>query len=214
VSWKESFIYVDTETTGLLANARVVEMAFAWFEKRVLTRSFTTLVNPGPDFDLTAPDCKAAFEVNGIDPASLASAPTFDQVLRGFFSKLGTEPWAAHNMAFDLRMLGIEKKHLERITGQNWNAFVPKPQGKLDTMLLAYHLYPGINSYKLSSVAEHLGVEWPSTHRALDDCRCGGQALVKMADALPDSLQEVMAIQKIAQEKWDACPRKSQAQGA
>lgn len=201
--WKDSFIALDVETTGLFDSARIVEIGFAWFEDRKLARSFATLINPG-DIDFTAPDVASAMEVNAISPEDLKSAPTFEQVMRGFMVQMGRDPWVMHNAPFDLRMLGLERKRLEASTRMDWGPYVPRPLLKLDSLLLAFHLHKGLESYSLSSVSRHLDIEATASHRALDDAKVCGEVLVRLADRLPDDAKEINRILSEAKAEWDA----------
>jgi len=201
-TWLDSFIAVDVETTGMLDGARIVEVGFAWFEDRRLARKFSTLVNPG-DIDYTAPDVSEAMKLNGIRPEELQGAPTFDQLLRNFFPKFGREPWAGHNLMFDLRMFTQEKTRLARRTGLNWDAFVPRPRLKLDTMLLAHWLDKTLPHYNLKAVAEAYGVTMDGHHRSMPDAKACGETLIAMSDHLPLDDEAITQIHEQAREQWN-----------
>ncbi len=102
---------VDTETTGLGGDARVVQLAALRFRWRWISGSvevemspryrLVTLVRPPPGTRF----CPRAEAVTGIGERRVAGAPPFPEVLPALMETCGDLPIVAHNAAFDRRML-------------------------------------------------------------------------------------------------------------
>lgn len=93
---RRDFVVVDTETTGLGADDQVIEIAVVDPSGKVLIEQ---LVRP------TCPIHPRATAVHGYDAASLATAPTFMQILPDLHACLGGALAIAYNAPFDERLI-------------------------------------------------------------------------------------------------------------
>jgi DNA polymerase-3 subunit epsilon len=153
------FVAFDLETTGLMPQVdRVVEIGAVRFAEdgRELGR-FEQLVNP------ERPMSPTAEVVHGISDSDLAGAPTCREVLPRFLEFLGDPAMTslvAHNAIFDAGFLGREL----------CRAGTALPGHRVfDTLALSRRSLPRLSSHRLSILAEVLGLDRGTHHRALDD---------------------------------------------
>lgn len=97
----DRFVVVDTETTGVYSNDRVVEVAIVTLslDGEVIDH-FDTLVNPCRDV--------SASHIHGITASMVHDAPTFEDIAGDVAVRLHGACFVAHNAPFDRRMLGAE----------------------------------------------------------------------------------------------------------
>jgi exodeoxyribonuclease X len=137
-------IVLDTETSGLGADAGVVEIAWTEFDK--------DMILIGHEYSLIDPQCPinpGASGIHGITNAMVEDAPT----LQEFFSVVKGDPFhneddsvivVAHNAAFDLRFVG---------------PFIPSLSGVICTLKCARRVYPDAEDHKLQTLRYALGLD-------------------------------------------------------
>ena len=97
----DRFVIVDTETTGVYSNDRIVEVAIVTLSlDGDVIDHFDTLVNPCRDV--------SASHIHGITASMVHDAPTFEDVAGDIAVRLHGACFVAHNAPFDRRMLGAE----------------------------------------------------------------------------------------------------------
>ncbi len=152
--------FVDVETDGLGAEARIIEIAVIAYETdNKSTRSFRSFVKgsgkAGPTW------------VHGIKEQDLTHAPSFGEVWPQISELLEGRIVVAHNETFDRARINFE---LGRISVQPLGEF-------LCTMKLAHQLgyakrkskgEDGLSA-KLDELSQRLGLPTKPSHRALDD---------------------------------------------
>lgn len=147
---------VDTETTGLDADARIVEIAVIVLDGggRQL-HEWTSLVNPG----ISIP--ASASKIHGIYDHHVAGSPKFTEISSRLDELLSGLCMVAHNAAYDTRI----------ILGEYARASLSPPMAEtLCTMYMTARLYPG-ESKKLENLARLADVEHNSAHRAMGDAK-------------------------------------------
>jgi DNA polymerase-3 subunit epsilon/ATP-dependent DNA helicase DinG len=102
----------------------------------------------------------------------LEGSPSIDEVRSRIRQMIGTLPLVGHNVDFDAAML-------ER-------AGIPVPNRRIDTYRLATLLLPNLPSYSLAGVAEALGIEIDTLHRALPDAELAAAALRALQDRITE----------------------------
>ncbi len=176
------FVAVDLETTGLdYRNDRIIEVGAVRFEAGRPLEEFSTFVSPG----VAVPE--AITQLTGISDAQLAGAPRFTDIASKLLAFLGDLPLCGHQVEFDINFLNEELRRL----AQNR---LPNPQ--LDSASLSRLALPGLQGYSLSQVAQALGIELLSAHRALDDARASGavaSALIPRLAEIPAHVRYTMA---------------------
>lgn len=152
--WHQPFVAFDTETTGLSAGARIIEIGAVRFVGQTVLGTFQQLIAPG------IPISPGAQAVHGLSDTDLAGQPPAEVVLPAFFAFVGDAPLLAHNAPFDLSMLARECTRL---------GLPPPPNPVLDTRRIAQSLGLSANGYSLGALLHALGLPAEGLHRALAD---------------------------------------------
>lgn len=162
----------DVETTGLdpKRGHRIIEIAGVRIENGHIdqTKTFASLVNP----ECAIPaDAK---RIHHITDDTLRDAPTIMTVLPEFLAFAHDSTLVAHNAAFDMGFLDVERECC-------WG-YVELPTC-LCTMLLSKSLFPTASRHNLDTLCEHFKVPLPpDRHRALADVLLTAQVLLKLLD--------------------------------
>ena len=166
-----SFVVFDTETTGLAADARIVEIAAVRVDVATgaIVATFEALVKP----DVAIPP--EATRLHSIDEATVADAPGIDDVLPRFLSFLGDGPGVAHYAPFDLERLRFEARRI----GVPLSGAVPV----WDTIPLSRVSFPGAGSRSLGALSERLHLRREGeAHRALSDVKLAARLALRCLD--------------------------------
>lgn len=193
--WGNSWVAIDTETTGLDSRARVVEVAVVAFENGQPVHEWSQLLCP-ENVDWNDANVMKALEVNRIRRADLQGKPTFEQVLPDLLLELSQDVWVAHNAEFDLRMLNQEMQRLGRPA--------LKPNMLVCTRNLAARLESGARGNKLAEVAQRYSVRFEDAHRAAVDARTCGRILGEMVrrGQLPSDGRAMAEFCQLAEKSW------------
>ena len=163
----------DTETTGLdpRRGHRIVEIAGVRVENGEIRKdaTFVSYVNPERAIPFEAK------QINRISDEDVAAAPRIETVLPQFLDFARGSILVAHNAAFDMRFLEVDKEFC-------WG-YVELPEC-LCSLRLSQSLYPHEFRNNLDVLCARLGVAiTPGRHRALDDAILAAEAILKMVDA-------------------------------
>lgn len=154
----DEFAIVDVETTGLNAECDdIIEIAAIQVGPGFqLVSEFRTLVKT----DARIPH--NIVELTGITQADVDShgIPLAD-AMAAFVGHVMQRPVFAHNAQFDYGFLAQAADECGMAFGNPMH----------DSIQIAREAWPGLRSYKLSSLVEQLGLECIPTHRALDDVK-------------------------------------------
>lgn len=148
------YAIVDIETTGGYASANgITEIAICIHNGKKIVDKYVTLINPGKDIPvyITA--------LTGISNEMVETAPSFKEVAADIYHLLNGKIFVAHNVNFDYSFV---RYHLAS-AGYELNC------SKLCTVRLSRKIYPGLHSYSLGKICQHLGIENKSHHRAMGD---------------------------------------------
>jgi DNA polymerase III epsilon subunit family exonuclease len=150
----DAFVVVDLETTGLSPRTdQIIEIGAIRVDKRTGEHAVFS------EFAACeTPLSRRITKLTGITDQMLVGAALPRQVTGRLKSFAGTLPLVAYNASFDM---GFLKAAAPERTFDS-NDVVCALQAARRTLQLPNH--------KLATVAEHLGVEQKSAHRALDDC--------------------------------------------
>jgi DNA polymerase III subunit epsilon len=165
-------IFLDTETTGLAAEAgdRLIEIGCLEMVNRRLTDNRLHLyVNP------ERPNSEEAFKVHGLSDAFLADKPRFAEVADQLLAYLAGAEVIIHNAAFDVGFIDAE---LRRIGKPPLTTQVAKIS---DSLALAREMFPG-KSNSLDALCRRLEVDNSSRtlHGALLDAGLLAEVYIRM----------------------------------
>lgn len=164
-----SIVVFDMETTGLTPyEEKIIEIGAAKIINGVVVDTFSKFLNPG--FPIP-PEITNLTKITN-DMVKDADKP--ENVLPEFMRFVGDSVLAAHNAKFDCAFLRSELKKI--------GVKLTNPQ--LDTLVLAQHLFPGKNSYRLEKLCEWLRISLDNAHRAIHDSIATAECLQKMLEML------------------------------
>lgn len=144
------YTVIDTETTGLNPDDRIIELAAVKVRNGAIVSSFNELINP------LRPINPIASRVNGITDSMVAGCPSFPNVSDEFLSFIGDDVLVGHNVTFDLGFLNRElPEALE-------NRYI-------DTLKIARLYAKDSDNHKLSTLVKYFEIEQEQEHRALGD---------------------------------------------
>jgi DNA polymerase-3 subunit epsilon/ATP-dependent DNA helicase DinG len=162
------YVAVDLETTGLDPERdAIIEIGAVKFRVDEVLDTWSNLVNPG------RPIPYQIEQLTGITNQDVRQAPPLRVLIRSFARFVGQHPVVAHNVSFDLSFLqrqGLLRENLP-----------------LDTFELASILMPHAARYSLGRLADTLGIQFITRHRAMDDAKATMQlflALLEQASQL------------------------------
>ena len=174
----ESYIALDTETTGLNPKQdRIMEIGAVRVERGVETGSFQTLVNPQRLLE------ESVIALTGITDRMLADAPDMDLVLDRFLEFAGDLPVVGHYILFDFSFL-------KRAAVRRQREF--ERQG-VDTLVLCRHFMPREYRKSLDVACKFYGIVREGAHRALGDARDAHRLYQKLLALYGESEPEVFA---------------------
>jgi len=164
------FVAIDVEATGLDPNDdRVIEVACVVFAGGAVERH-GWMINPG------RPISEESRAVHNISDDDVKDAPPFAAVAEQILAVLRRGVPLAYNADFDRAFLmaefaraGVDRSDVPALRkGVDW----------LDPLTWARELQQSEKSKSLSSVAERLGIEAGTAHRAVDDAQTAGRVLL------------------------------------
>ena len=184
------FVVLDLETTGLKpGKAAITEIAAVRVRHGNLGEEFHTLLNPGQHVPAVVT------RLTGITDDMLRDQPRVEKIFPQLQHFLGQAVLVAHNASFDLGFLNFDAHRL---------ASPPLRSPSVCTLKLARRLLSGIRSRSLDSVAAHLGVSYPTQHRALEDARVTAEIfcifLEQLAHRGVTTLGQLLALQHSARD--------------
>lgn len=168
-------VMLDFETTGLspASGDRITEVAALRIVDGKIVDRYVTLVNCHvriPSF---------ITEITGITQAMVNRAPSASMVVPRLLRFIGEDALAAHNASFDLKFLLAESMRL---------GLAPRHPQLICSLKLARRVFPGLGSYKLSSLAAQFGIGFSGrAHRAEADAEVSSHLLLHLGRHLSSS---------------------------
>lgn len=156
--WRElcskEFIVIDFETTGLnYTFDRIIEIAAVKYVDGIVAERFTSLVNPL----IKIP--REATEINHITDDMVSEAPTERYIIPQLIEFLSDSLIVGHNVNFDLNFLEVAAQRYGYNVKYNY----------IDTLSISRKIFQGLPNHKLSTIADYLGFDTKSLHRAEND---------------------------------------------
>jgi len=165
------FAAFDIETTGLNPmDDKILEMAVVTFQRNTIQETLDSLVNPGiliPEF---------VKKIHGIDDEMVKNMPGLPELITDYITPLSRSVVVAHNVSFDLSFFGEAMK-------AHGHGELSTPV--VDSCELARQVFPGLPSYKLTSLVAKFGLDCEQSHRALSDAKSCFALFCKCVEALP-----------------------------
>ena len=170
------YVALDLETTGLNPERdAITEIGLVKFRGKKVLETWSSLVNP------QRPIPYRIQQLTGITQEEVDAAPSLRSLTRTLLSFVKDYPIVGHSISFDLAFLRHQGLFLNNLA--------------IDTFELASILLPHAARYSLGKLAEALGIQFPTRHRALEDALATKDlflALVEQASRLDLSvIQEI-----------------------
>ena len=170
----DRMIALDFETTGLKPGFQPLEIAWIEFDEDLNAISeVSTLLNTKVAIE------PGAQRAHGITTKMLEGKPTLPEFLESqHFEKFRDEHVlvVAHNVSYDIPFF---RPFCRQVTA-------------LCTMRLGQNLYPGLENFRLKTLASHLGVEVTPNHRALTDAQTCFELLRKYSQVNDLAITELV----------------------
>lgn len=179
-------IFLDTETTGLFAQAgdRVIEIGGVEMIGRKLTgNNFHHYLNPD------RASHEDALRVHGLTSEFLSDKPRFENIVEAFLSYIeGADEVIIHNAAFDV---GFLNKELERLGRPAFPSYVNRV---VDSLAMAKEMFPGKRN-SLDALCDRLEVDnsGRTLHGALLDAELLADVYINLTRGQEALLMEVSA---------------------
>lgn len=161
----------DIETTGLsYRTEKITEIGIIKIKNGEIIDTFETFVNP------EKPIPPKGVEITNITDEMVKDAPKIEEILPKIIEFFGDSVLVAHNADFDTGFM-------RNVFKENGYVF---DYTYLDTLLLAKMLFQDFAKYKLTYIAEKLGIKVEVAHRALDDVK----TTLKVFNVMCEKLRE------------------------
>ncbi len=148
------FAVVDIETSGgKPKDSKIIEIAIIIHNGNEVIETFQTLINPEKKIDWFVT------KLTGIRNKHVAQSPKFFEVAKKVYQLLENRIFVAHNVSFDYPIVRNEFKAL------GFDLRLPH----LCTIQASKVLLPGVESYGLKNLTQHLNINLDTHHRAMDD---------------------------------------------
>lgn len=148
------FAILDIETSGGKPNeSRIIEIAIIVHDGERVIDTYETLVNPEKKIDWYVQ------KLTGIKDKDVENSPKFFEVANKIHEILENRVFVAHNISFDYPIVRKEFKRL--------GLDIRLPH--MCTIDSSRILIPGLESYGLKKLSQHLEISLDNHHRAMDD---------------------------------------------
>ena len=161
----KDFVVFDTETTGLTATDKIIELSAYKISGGRIVEEFDTLVNP--EMPIPAESTK----INGITDETVIGAPKIHEVIGDFYKFTENSILVAHNAAFDVGFIDR--------AGEKFNYIFDNEQ--LDTVQLARRYVAGLRKFSLDAVCKAMEIENLRAHRSASDALATAEVFLKIA---------------------------------
>lgn len=159
-----SWVAIDLETTGLdPEHDSIIELGAVRFEDGIAVESFSSLVNPGRKLP------RFITNLTGIRDKDLRDAPRLVDIADDYIKFCSDLPLVGQNIGFDLGFLRAATP-----TSDHFHASRTIPNSH-DNSLVARFVYPCLNGYGLSRLAQRFKIDQETCHRAADDAKATGK---------------------------------------
>ena len=166
-----SFVVFDLETTGFspIAN-RIIEIGAVRVEQGKIVARFSEFVNPEVPIPFKIQN------LTGISDNMVMDAGTIEEILPAFVEFSRDAVMVAHNAGFDMSFI---EKNCEDLG-------IEREFTSVDTVGMARFLLPGLNRFKLDTVAKAVQVPLLNHHRAVDDAECTAEIFLRFLKMLDE----------------------------
>lgn len=175
----ESYVVIDTETTGLdPSKDELIEVAALKICNGEIADSFQSLLRPNQKVS------SFVTQLTGITNEMLANAPCAEELWNDFLEFVGDNIIIGHNVRFDINFIYDCSVKYQGI---------PFDNDFVDTLYISRQYIHDIPNHQLSTLADYFHFSAINAHRALADCEVTNQiylALKNISSEISDVRQE------------------------
>lgn len=154
--FKETFVCIDCETTGLDPRAdRIIEVAAVKFTIEETLDTYESLIDP----ESIIPE--SSIEIHHITQDMVAGKPKIGELLPDILNLIGSHVIVGHGVGFDIEVLALAAERAGIPCNLRQNRF-------LDTLRMA-RLYGDSPSNSLEQLRMHFHIPLEIAHRAMSD---------------------------------------------
>lgn len=164
----DRFVVVDLETTGQspVKGAQIIEVGMVRIHRDKMIDQFSSYVKPDHDIP------NFITSLTGITNEQVRDAPNFEEIAEYILDFIDEDDYfVAHHVEFDLGFLNDALKQ---------HGFRTIENRIIDTVELARIFEPMAPGYKLSHLAEHMGIVHQNPHRALSDACVTAEIFIRL----------------------------------
>lgn len=170
-----NFIAIDFETANS-SRASICSIGLVKVVNGIIQEEIHTYINPEDEFTFFNT------EIHGITEDMVQDAPTFEEYWPEFKAIIENETLIAHNASFDMSAL----RYALNVFNEPYATFTYGC-----SYVFAKKVWPTLYNYRLSTVADHLGISFKH-HDALEDARAAARVtLAALESSGTDSLQDL-----------------------
>ena len=148
-------VVIDIEMTGKSSSAKMIEFSALKYEDDILVDEYTTLINPMTKIPANI------VEKTGITDEMVSNAPTITEVLGKIIGAIRDQTVIGYNVT------GFALPRIRTMAEQFGIFFDAKA---IDLLYAARRATPELPDHKLTTVAEHFGIDTTGHHRTRKDC--------------------------------------------
>lgn len=160
------FVAIDFETANMQKRHSACALGLVVVQQSRIVEEKYLLIKPETEFDYYC------VRVHGITPAMVAEQPTFRECWPEIVHYFDGKNLIAHNASFDFSVYRHCMEHAN-LSSPFFKYFC--------TYKLFKKWLPGLPSYSLDMLAEHLGIPFQH-HHALEDARTAAKLMIHMQD--------------------------------
>jgi DNA polymerase-3 subunit epsilon len=164
-----NFVAIDFETANP-KRASVYQIGIAKVRDGVITKTACEMVRPPRGFTNFH---ERNIQVHGLTPKTIETAPGWPSILKRLIAFTGDLPLVGHNVAFE-RSVVVQATEAEGEAAPDFRY--------LCSQKLAQTHLPGLESYRLNTLSEHLGLPAFSHHDAGADAVACAALVLKIAE--------------------------------
>lgn len=158
------FVAFDFETANRNRHS-ICSVGMVFVKNGKIEDSLYQLINPEEEFD------DFNISIHGINKEEVQEAPTFDYFYNSIKNRIENKIMVAHNLSFD--GYAFRDNLIRYEIKSAYHQF-------LCTYQLSRKIMPGLPSYRLNSLCNHLGIELFNHHHALDDAKACAYVMLKL----------------------------------
>lgn len=175
----ESYVVIDTETTGLdPSKDELIEVAALKICNGEISGSFQSLLRPSQEVS------GFVTQLTGITNEMLTGAPCAEEIWNDFLEFVGDDIIIGHNIRFDINFIYDYSVKYQGI---------PFGNDFVDTLYISRQYIHDVPNHQLSTLADYFHFSAVNAHRALANCEVANQiylALKNISSEISDVRQD------------------------